>query len=1286
MSDLLEAVAVAKDIKYATCSKFLIGNKHTRILKSKENLLKPKCNKELKKKLKKYKLRRGGNEDQDVLDVSQILVTSLRIKSPNKLDKTNNKYNKVDCEHTKPNNYLFKMVRRKKTCTQIETNNTDVNTSLNVNNTCTLLSDEDSQNSKQMDAFKLMMDSRNKSIGTNSPGKEKTEETLSQDILEKKAIKAKRVLSLQKMAENKGSLKHKEIEEFREKCIKKKMLKRAQLFKDMIIKQDTKKEHLSQSKITNTSTETNPNKDIINQSNDLKQNNTTLKLCDIFSDTNTVINETKPLKRVSDEDIEFLKKLSPSIRKKENMLCYFKTVTKDTELSSEEFKDNCSDESTKSVIKVKFTSKQRKKGKILKPCEDDVGGMSDTKSIQKNRDSKEFRDNSEQMEYNENRKRKRDKKIKDRIPNITLENKDNIELCNNENRPKRNTKKPVKYTEDVHCFSSDEELQIFTPKKKRNSENCSKAKSINSTIHEEEECKNIKKDIPLKCNDKGSLIHNKSKLSNDTIVNQKHKVKSELKKNLKSVNGTNKNLSSIKENNHKKTVKLAPIFVSKPQLSQEAIEAKKRFLKSGVPEKLKKNIIQQTNSNTLLDNFHSVFHIHQNGSYFDNFQGKDWFKFKSSGIEEINIADNYSFKLFIMKPLSAENHCLPTLQVKPEKVLKTIKSTYPRFPVYRTYQKLRCRCKGEFKDINYSDLDNSVEIIDSSLDVNNENPEKLNWCDKYKPTSSNEIIGNFESIKELKRWLETWSEKLTKEKINSSDMSDMSDFYSSDIDSRDSMKTTNNILIVTGQTGSGKTSSVYAVAAELAIKVIEVNASSKRNGKIMLQDLQEATQSHKVNRAKSSTECSQKSSTQELPNLLKNKKRGRPKRAHNDSNTNKIVSTITPETLTQASSSQEYVRTGMSLILIDDADIVFDQDDGFCSAISQLIQFSKRPVILVTSSPSCPHLQKFIQNGKIIHLRPLLPRMLGTWLDIMCLADVGKCYIGLGEKLLDFYRGDIRKTINCLQFYMNSYKNTNPIDEVISQVKCNIDDENSGMSWADSESLEGTSVNEISLYCSIDKQFNLFSCNVSPNVFNIWWNLSSHLNNKKNKDNVVSHLKVEQGSELKKIVETLDTLSIIDSIDLFKPDNRSNITSKPWYSSESASLLESEDFDGYNEAHCINKEISNVLMMSTILELEKNFKTENGVNCLAPSMSIHRERDRIVSRHHTLSSYLNASAVLDRRAIACDYWSSCRTISRIEKSKTDYNTKRNNRFCHYLKSLNILCKNDFFDNLAESLT
>ncbi|XP_046968869.1 ATPase family AAA domain-containing protein 5-like [Vanessa cardui] len=1008
------------------------------------------------------------------------------------------------------------------------------------------------------------------------------------------------------------------------------------------------------------------------------------KLCDIFSDTNTIIDEGKQLETVSDEDIEFLKKLSPSIRKKENMLCYFKKVSKETELTSDQSEVNCPDENTQSIIKVKFTPKRKKKTKASKSVYNDSCSISSSMSAQTEQlpiiDSN-ILDNIEPIENKEIRKRKRNKK-NELNTLVTTET-----VNNNDSRPKRNTKKPVKYTEDVHCFSSDEELHIFTPKKKRNSESCSKSKEIKYI----QVCDTSNKKIELPVSDEEKKLTlklaNKLKESNNQLKNPNIKIKSEVKKELKSTKNINgsKNLSNVKVKNDKKTSKLAPIFVTKPQLSQEAIEAKQRFLKSGVPEKLKKSIVPQINNTTFLEYFHPVSHIQQNDCNFNNFQGKDWYKLTSNNIEDIDIKHNYSFRSFLTTD-SAEILNVSTLKHKPEKILKYIKSAYPKFPVYRTYHKLRSKCKEDFENFNYIDLDNSIEIIENCADINNDNPDKLNWCDKYKPTSSKQIIGNFESVKELKRWLETWSEKLIKDKTNGSDVSDMSDFYCSDIDSRDAMRSTNNILIVTGKTGSGKTSSVYAVASELAIKVIEVNASSKRNGKIMLQDLQEATQSHKVNRAKTGTENSQKSS-QEVPTILNAKKRGRPKRAV-DSNAKKNTSTPICETITQTPSSQDCVRTAMSLILIDDADIIFDQDDGFCSAISQLIQSSKRPVILVTSSPSCPHLQKFLQNGKIIHMRPLLPRMLGTWLDIMCLADVGKCFLGLGEKVLDYFKGDIRKTINCLQFYMNSFKNTSQVDEgTNSQIMCNIDDESSSMSWADTESLESIPTNEFQSLVNVDKQSQLFSYS-SPNVFDVWWNLTNHFSLSKNEDQLGAHFnKLENNCKIQLVVDLLDTLSTVDYIDSIRPDTRSNITSTPWHCNETASLLESEDFTGYNETICIGEEISNILMKSTISKVGKVFKTERSNNYQAPpTMSFHRERDRIVSRHITLSSYLNPSAILDRRATAMDYWPFCRTICKLEKNKTDLNMKRNNRFCHYLKSLNILCKNDFFDNLAESLT
>jgi hypothetical protein len=49
----------------------------------------------------------------------------------------------------------------------------------------------------------------------------------------------------------------------------------------------------------------------------------------------------------------------------------------------------------------------------------------------------------------------------------------------------------------------------------------------------------------------------------------------------------------------------------------------------------------------------------------------------------------------------------------------------------------------------------------------------------------------------------------------------------------------------------------------------------------------------------------------------------------------------------------------MSLVQVD---VVYkDQDEGFVSAVSSLVASSKRPVILVTNDPHCPHLARFME-------------------------------------------------------------------------------------------------------------------------------------------------------------------------------------------------------------------------------------------------------------------------------------------------------------------------------------
>ncbi|CAG5025822.1 unnamed protein product [Parnassius apollo] len=1122
----------------------------------------------------------------------------------------------------------------------------NIKTNLIVENVISPIEETDSSNSnadkedkKQMDAFKLLMDSRNKVIGCNSPGKEKNSECNVQDVIEKKKIKARRLLSLQKMAQAKGALQKQEMEELRETCINQKMEERAKRLKSMITKNDLAlaKNIKNPPKLNTTDKKSDQTQvseigTILNNKNNSYIHDKALPNRDFFD--NSISTNSNANTTMSQEEVEFLKKLSPSLKKKENMLCYFKKVPKDTEICI----DNSETEnvnSNETTIKVKFTPKTKKKKKLGGFENNLVNSNKDIKSKPKNNNIAKEVCLSENSTVNENtdeeRKRKRKKHIKESL------NVDSVEKLSPNDRPKRNIKKPLKYVDDIFV-SSDEELHIFTPKKKKNME--------------------IKNRL-LQGNNDNNINETKYQISKEISIQYVNKTKSK------------PNRTVIVQD--KKPPKLAPIFATKSQVTAEELIAKQKFLRSGIPSHIKKNTSQQAISTLGCDIFHTVVHVQQIVPKADANVNS-----LTSSVPVIECDDKLKvanvlpnlFKNLLISDIEKKN-IITENRSNVEAILHSMKQMYSKFPVYRTYHLLKAKSRGEFGDSNYTNIDNSMEIINGCVDTCNDNPDKLKWTDKYKARSTKQLIGNFESIKELKKWLVSWTES----DVSVRHDSDSSDFYHSDSDSGDAIRMRNNLLILTGKTGTGKTSSVYAVASELSIKVIEVNASNKRTGKIMLQDLQEATQSHKVDRQRDCIDNSQKSLDKDANALLKVKKRGRPAK-NKEILSQSCSSTIKKDTNSEPFSSQESLRTGMSLILIDDADIVFEQDDGFCSAIAQLIHSSKRPVILIAESSQCPHLQKYLKYGQIINMQPLLPRMLGTWLDIMCLADSGTCYPGLGAMLLDFFKGDIRKSINCLQYYMTSQKYISKQEDASQGSEFNdkqdVNDENSSMSWAVNEDFEekisyaNTSCNSSeNIQYFMDKQLNLQYPSPSL-VFNVWWSMLKLLSHNMYdiKIPLCKHTDMETNQrnilKLQVHASTLDTISLLDCLENTTAECQSNITSNPWFSPENDSLIETENFECYDRNNEIRQDISQWLMTSSIRNAQTKLGCEHKTDLQFPSMTWQRDRDKIVSRHKNLASYLNLSSMMDRKAVALDYWSSCRTICRLEKIKTDSNSKRNN--------------------------
>jgi hypothetical protein len=103
-------------------------------------------------------------------------------------------------------------------------------------------------------------------------------------------------------------------------------------------------------------------------------------------------------------------------------------------------------------------------------------------------------------------------------------------------------------------------------------------------------------------------------------------------------------------------------------------------------------------------------------------------------------------------------------------------------------------------------------------------------------------------------------------------------------------------IILVGDSGVGKTSSVYAAADIMGMNILEMNPGQRRNGKNVMEFIGEAA-------------------------------------------------------TTQSLNSNQSSNTDSVMILFDEADIIFPEDDkGFFAAVSNVLAVSKRPVVITCSS------------------------------------------------------------------------------------------------------------------------------------------------------------------------------------------------------------------------------------------------------------------------------------------------------------------------------------------------
>lgn len=433
---------------------------------------------------------------------------------------------------------------------------------------------------------------------------------------------------------------------------------------------------------------------------------------------------------------------------------------------------------------------------------------------------------------------------------------------------------------------------------------------------------------------------------------------------------------------------LAPLFMKKalkPQVDPMDVKARRNFLLSGIPDEMRCEINkrqqfeEQILSNVDLIAFPLIAHVTQLHS--NNLPLNDvnlWSKSKVK-IRPIEVTNEINSNMSITLKYGVLTNCninADDVQVKCNKmtsiksiaiddvklILRQLKVENETFPYNRCYKQL-------LKMKNSASEKSEKELSDCTLITTITAP----FVEIYKPKMFMDYIFGIKHVKLLQEWLLEWNEK------NDIEMSDSDSDFGGSRHSTAS-KVSNNYIVLCGAQSTGKSSSVYALANDLNYKVIEINAGSKRTGKKLLQDLQEATQSHRINK-------------------------------------NKLFSSNEE----QKSCSQDTNVAEKTLILIEDADIVFeDIDDGFVNSLQQLINISKRPVIMTSNSRNCPHLLKYIQNNSIDYVNNNL-RIITEYLRIMCLVENFNIETNHISNLLTINNYDLRKTIMELEFFIKSH-------------------------------------------------------------------------------------------------------------------------------------------------------------------------------------------------------------------------------------------------------------------------
>jgi DNA polymerase III delta prime subunit len=242
-----------------------------------------------------------------------------------------------------------------------------------------------------------------------------------------------------------------------------------------------------------------------------------------------------------------------------------------------------------------------------------------------------------------------------------------------------------------------------------------------------------------------------------------------------------------------------------------------------------------------------------------------------------------------------------------------------------------------------------------------------------------------------------------------------------------------NAVVVSGPHGCGKTAAVYAVAKELGFEIFEINSSSRRSGKDIFERVGDMTHNHLVQSAKSAQRETAPEpvdeDTKRIADALKSdimsgrqgtmnsffkpkdaaKPNAKPKKSD-------ATASKTETTKTNAISKAPPKQQKQSLILFEEADILYEEDKQFWATVISMIVQSKRPIIITCTNESVIPLDALALHAIIRFTPP--PVDLAT--DYMLLVAASEGHIIRREAAKTLYEGrclDLRASLTELNFW-----------------------------------------------------------------------------------------------------------------------------------------------------------------------------------------------------------------------------------------------------------------------------